>query len=127
MKNIFMHAMQSKFDLGKMLDKIKQFYIADMLTPEEAEELENLAREKAGQHMSSELEKKIVELEARIRKLEAEKPAETVPEEFVKGKWYYTGDKMIFNLRYFECTAPKDVVCVWSPEEYPAYWKEYFI
>lgn len=127
MKKIFMQAMENNFDLGKMVDKIKQFYITDKLTQEEAVELEKLAREKAVQHMSSEMEKKIAELEQRIKKLEGEKQAASAPEEYVKGKWYYAGDTIVFREWYYECVAPSNVVCVWSPEEYPSYWKKYSI
>ena len=42
--------------------------------------------------------------------------------EFVAGKWYYTGDRIAFEGKNYECIAPEGVVCVWSPLEYPVYW-----
>lgn len=52
-----------------------------------------------------------------------EPPTEEYPE-FVVGKWYYNGDKCSFGGKNYTCTAPTGTVCVWSPTDYPAYWKE---
>lgn len=43
--------------------------------------------------------------------------------EYVPGKWYYKDDKTTYNGNKYICTAPDGVVCVWSPDEYPAYWQ----
>ena len=43
--------------------------------------------------------------------------------EYVAGKWYYEDDKITHNGQKYVCIAPDGVVCVWSPDEYPAYWQ----
>lgn len=58
-------------------------------------------------------------LEERLVNLEKTLP---IPDEYVVGKWYYRGDKILFNGSSFTCIAPKGVVCVWSPLDYPLYW-----
>jgi hypothetical protein len=45
-------------------------------------------------------------------------------DDYVPGKWYYGGDKASFNGKNYVCTAPEGTVCVWSPSEYPTYWRE---
>ena len=70
--------------------------------------------------------KKLDELEQRVRAVEKKENTgteETVAD-FVDGKWYYGGDKCVFNGKNYVCTSPDGVVCVWSPEAYPAYWNE---
>lgn len=47
----------------------------------------------------------------------------SVPE-YEAGKWYYRGDMVKFDGKTYSCIAPENVVCVWSPLEYPQYWKE---
>ena len=37
---------------------------------------------------------------------------------------YYNGDKITFNEKKYVCIAPDGAPCVWSPEDYPAYWQE---
>lgn len=37
---------------------------------------------------------------------------------------YHRGDKITFNGKKYECTAPEGVAVVWDPATYPAYWKE---
>lgn len=44
-------------------------------------------------------------------------------DDFVVGKTYYEGDKVRFDGKIYECIAPDGVVCVWSPSDYPTYWK----
>ena len=44
-------------------------------------------------------------------------------DDFVVGKTYYKGDKVLFDGKIYECIAPDGVVCVWSPSDYPTYWK----
>ena len=36
---------------------------------------------------------------------------------------YYNGDKVTFEGKKYICIAPEDTACVWSPSDYPAYWK----
>ena len=69
----------------------------------------------------------LLEHEQRIRALEAAAPVnpdtpDDVPE-YQPGKWYYAGDKVKWNGKTYVCIAPEGVVCVWSPDEHPAYWK----
>lgn len=44
--------------------------------------------------------------------------------EYEAGKWYYAGDTVKHKGKVYTCTAPEGQVCVWSPEDYPAYWTE---
>jgi hypothetical protein len=75
---------------------------------------------------STDLFKKVMELEGRLKVIEEKQglgeAAEEYPE-YVSGKWYYNGNKMTFNGAKYECVAPEGVVCVWNPEEHPSYWK----
>ena len=66
---------------------------------------------------------KIAELEGRIRALEAGEKAETDPA-YVPGKWYWRGDRVTENGVSYVCIAPENVVCTWSPSDYPAYWEQ---
>ena len=43
--------------------------------------------------------------------------------EYASGTWYHRGDKVLFDETVYTCVAPEGVVCVWSPAEYPQYWK----
>lgn len=60
-------------------------------------------------------------LSERVSALEKAAPA---PAEFVPGTWYYRGDKVKFEGCTYSCIAPSGVTCVWSPSEYPAYWRK---
>ena len=42
---------------------------------------------------------------------------------YIAGTWYYRGDRVTFNGGVYTCIAPDGVACVWSPTEYPLYWK----
>lgn len=70
---------------------------------------------------------KLSDLDRRVKALEnasaESEPAEEYPE-YVAGKWYYKDDKITHSGKRYICIAPDGVVCVWSPEEYPAYWQE---
>ena len=63
---------------------------------------------------------KPLSIEERLTALEN---SAVVPE-FEVGKWYYRGDNVRFEGEVFACVAPKEVVCVWSPAEYSAYWQK---
>ena len=87
-----------------------------------------IAREKANPFGGLDVAAKLLELDERIKALEdgnAESGGATdeTIEEYVPGKWYYWGNKMMHNGAVYKCVAPEDVVCVWSPDEYPAYWE----
>ena len=120
------------FDLTEILRKIDALWLKGSITDNERSELYNMAQTKAKAKDSIDIIAKISELESKINTLEIkleggengvpeEKPAEY--EEYVVGKWYYTGNKVKFKGKNYECTAPEGVACVWSPDDYPAYWK----
>lgn len=130
------------FKLQAMLDKLTRLYIEDMLTEDEYDDLMQLARDNANtdkeieentdiikqlmQHVTMS-EEKLKDLEARIAKLEdpesePEEPTVTY-EEYDPHKWYYKDMTCSFNGKNYACIAPEGVVCTWSPEGYPSYWK----
>lgn len=37
---------------------------------------------------------------------------------------YQNGDKITYNSEKYICIAPDGVACVWSPDDYPAYWQK---
>jgi 5'-deoxynucleotidase YfbR-like HD superfamily hydrolase len=114
------------YELSDILEKIERRCFEHQLTDEQRDELVALARENADFSKSVDLFKKVEELEQRVKALEetkADEPTELY-EPFVEGKWYYNGDKCSQDGKNYTCTAPEGVVCVWSPKDYPAYWKE---
>jgi hypothetical protein len=128
---------RGKFDLPDILDKIKTSYIIGDITEEQCQELQNLAQSNAKAEHSTDVIQKLIDLERRVLKLEAllkndeESAPEEAPEgseatypEFASGKWYYGGDRISFEGKNYECTAPEGTVCVWNPKDYPAYWSE---
>ena len=126
MKNVFIEAMNESFDLSALLAKIDYHHIRGNLSDADREELVALARNKANPMGGVDVMEKLNDLDARVRALEeAGKTAggdtEDVPE-YQVGKWYYNGDKVLFEGVVKTCTAPAGVVCTWSPAEYPAYW-----
>ena len=125
MKNIFKDVInRGDYNLSEMLKKIDTHHINGNLSDEDRDELINLARNGANAKNGIDVFAKLAELEERVRMLESgEKPAESeTPPEYVPGKWYYNGDKVMYNGKIRTCTAPEGVVCTWSPDEYPAYW-----
>lgn len=115
------------FDLSALLHKINTLWVQDDLSDEQKNELFELAREGADKKYSVEVLSKIEELDRRITALEkagaGELPAVEYPD-FVVGKWYYAGDTCTFERKKYICIAPDGVACVWSPADYPTYWKE---
>lgn len=127
MKNVFLEAMNEPFDLTEMMVKIDYHHIRGNLTDDEREELVSYAREKANPYDGVDVLDKLEEIEKRLRVLEEgeweSNETETVLE-YQDGKWYYAGDKITFNGKTYVCIAPAGVVCVWNPNDYPAYWEE---
>lgn len=121
------------FKLEELLRKIDVIWIKSELTDEQRDELIQLARDKEKIDNSinvleklKEIDKKIIDLEKHIYKLEngeEENPVEEYPS-FKEGEWYYNGDKCSENGKNYICIAPEGQVCVWSPSKYPAYWEE---
>lgn len=116
------------YKLSEMLERIRMYAAEGRLTMKEMDSLEKLARDKANAQDGVDIFKKVEELEQRVRALEAVAPVNPdtpldVPE-YQPGKWYYSGDKAMFNGESYACIAPDGVVCVWSPTEYPAYWEK---
>lgn len=122
---------KNNYDLTALLKKIDTYHIEGKITDEEKDELCSLARRGANASNSVDVFAKIAELEKRIVALEQSKTDTeedtngdtTTIEEFKVGRWYYGGDKMLYKGEIHICTAPKGVVCVWSPDEHPGYWK----
>ena len=115
------------YDLTVILQKIKTLWANGNITDEQYDELLGLARNGAQLKDSIDIIARLNDLESRVRALESNTQTETPTEEypeFVVGKWYYNGDKCSFSGKNYICTAPTGTVCVWSPIDYPAYWKE---
>lgn len=127
MKTIFENVIaRGDYDLAGLLKKIDGYHIAGKLSDEERDELYEKARTSANPAESVDVLAKIAELERRVKALEdgqGGSGSEGVPE-YEVGKWYYKDDKVMYDGKEYTCTAPKGVVCVWSPAEYPAYWAQ---
>ena len=119
-----------RYELSDILKKIDTLWVQGDLTDENKAELVALAQNGADPSKSVDVLAKLAELDMKIKALE-EKLAENTPEEpieaiedYVAGRWYRTGAKVRFDGKAYVCTAPENVVCVWSPADYPAYWSE---
>lgn len=120
------------FELTDIIRKIDTVWLEGKITDEEKAELVEMAQGKANPQHSMDLVAKVVDLEKRVKILEAQKETssdgEEVTEEtyepFVEGKWYYNGDKISFDGKNYRCIAPEGTACVWSPSAYPNYWIE---
>ena len=127
MKNIIKTVInQANYDLSALLDRISRYHVEGALSDADRDELTALARERATVRGGVDVFAKLEELDRRVAALEkgeASTPSTgDTPPEYVAGKWYYRGDKVMFNGEAYECTAPEGAVCTWSPSEYPAYW-----
>ena len=133
MKTIFEEVInRGTFDLKGLLKKIDTFNVEGKLTDEDRDELYVKAREAADVANSVDIIAKLTELEQRVLALENAgadndnnndtTTGETTVDEYVVGKWYYSGDKVTFEGAEYTCIAPEGAVCTWSPKEYPAFW-----
>lgn len=127
---------KQNFVLSDLLKKIDTIWIQGDITDEQKIELITLARTTANveEHVDfgstfAALNARIVVLEQKLNALlenlntETE-TSDTVAEAFITGKTYYAGDKIVYTDGVtYECIAPSGAVCVWSPTDYPAYWK----
>lgn len=124
------------YDLRDILKKIDTVWVNGNLTEEQRAELISLAQGKAQTSNSVDILAKLEELDKRVKALEASAPTteEEEPEdttetvtypEYEAGKWYYKDNVVMFEGTAYICIAPENVVCVWSPSEYPTYWQVY--
>lgn len=116
-----------RYELTDILTKIDTLWVQSSLTDDERTELMNLARSGADPSRGVDVLAKLSDLDKRLKVLENAgttdpEPGEEYPE-YVAGKWYYKDDKCTYKGSKYICTAPDEVACVWSPEEYPAYWQ----
>ena len=128
MQNIIEKVINSKnYELSDMLKKIDTLWVQGSIDEATRKILMDKARNNANTQNSLDILAKLEEIDRRLKVLEnAEKPVEPEEpiEEYVAGKWYYTGNKVMFEGSTYICIAPDGTVCVWSPSEYPSYWEE---
>lgn len=127
MRTIFEEViLRETFDLNGLLAKIDAYHIEGKLTDDDRAALYALAREHAHAEHSVDIMQQLEALEKRVAALEqgatTPEPSPDAPA-YVVGKWYYAGDKVTYKGKVYLCIAPQNVVCVWDPEAYPAYWK----
>lgn len=116
---------EGNFVLSELLSKIDYFFAKGSLTESEYADLKENARSTAEPSKEADLFAKLMELEARVKNLEeggVGNEVESTVEEFVVGKWYYNGNKCLWEGKVYTCIAPEGTACVWSPADYPAYW-----
>lgn len=135
MQKIIEKVIESKnYELSDMLRKIDTLWVQGSIDDSMRKSLSDKARNNANTQNSLNIIQKLEELDRRLKALEEERvnieteepteePTESYPE-FVSGKWYYTGDRISFDGKSYECIAPDGVICVWNPVDYPAYWEE---
>lgn len=118
------------YELNDILAKIDTLWLQGSLTDTDRLDLIQLARAKADPANSyAPLQAQIDALAERVAALEG-KPVEPTEEfpEYVQPTGahdaYHNGDKVSYNGKHYICTAPDGVAVVWSPDVYPAYWKE---
>lgn len=113
------------YNLSDMLTKIDTIWMQSNITDDQRTELVELARRNAESVNSYDIVAKLEELDKRVAALEKlpETPADDYPD-YAPGEWYYTDDTVTFDGRKYRCIAPDGVVCVWSPDDYPAYWQQ---
>ena len=131
----------TRYELGDMLTKIDTIWIQGSITDEQRTELASSAQSHAKveysyapiQRQIDELAADIDDLMKRITAIEQGKPHEPPAEpdewpEYVQPTGahdaYYNGDKVTYNGQRYICTAPLGAACVWTPDQYPAYWEK---
>lgn len=132
MQKIIEKVIESKnFELSDMLKKIDTLWVQGSIDEATKKTLSDKARNNANVQNSLNIIQKLEEIDRRLKALEetkqstdSEEPTETIYPEFVVGKWYYTGDRITFDGKSYECIAPEGATCVWNPSEYPVYWEE---
>lgn len=129
MQKIIEKVIESKnYELSDMLKKIDTLWVQGSITDEVRKSLSDKARSNANVQKSLDILSKLEELDKRVKALEEAQTSteteETTYPEFVVGKWYYTGNKISFEGKNYECIAPENIACVWSPMDYPTYWQK---
>ncbi len=130
MQKIIEKVIESRnYELSDILKKIDTLWVQGGINEDAKKVLADKARNNANMQNSMDILAKLEELDKRVKALEDahaevpdEEPTETTYPNYEVGKWYYNGNKVMFDGVAYECTAPEGVVCVWSPLEYPAYW-----
>ena len=138
MQKIIEKVIESKnYELSDMLRKIDTLWVQGSIDDAMRKSLSDKARNNANTQNSLNIIQKLEEIDRRLKALEEvqtsteteepeEEPTERTYSEFVFGKWYYTGDRITFDGKSYECIAPENVPCVWSPVNYPTYWEEVY-
>lgn len=130
------------FELKDILDKINTVWLKSMITKEQMEELERLARENAvAENSYAPLQKQINNIyteidtiKAEIKKIKGETGEVTEPEQPVETEEYpeyvapsgahdayKIGDKITYNGKKYICKLDG---CVWDPITYPDAWEK---
>ena len=124
MYSIFNNVIERRsYKLNAMLERLQIAFSEGRLSLEELKELEEKARNNANIGGELDILERLALLEERVKQLESgNASSEQTVEEYKAGKWYYNGDKVLFNNIVYVCAAPVGVVCVWNPVEYPSYW-----
>lgn len=132
MQKIIEKVIESKnYELSDMLRKIDTLWVQGSIDDTARKTLSDKARNNAITQNSVDILAKLEEMDMRLKVLEKaaagtgeETPEETIPAEYIPGKWYYDGDRVSFEGKIYECSCEKDLVCIWSPAEYPVFWNE---
>lgn len=123
------------YELTDILAKIDTLWLQGSLTDAQRMDLIEMARTKADpsnsfaplQAQIDALAERVAVLEGKVAPADPDAPTEEYPEYVQPTGWhdaYFTGDKVTFNGKHYECIAPEGVAVVWSPDTYPAYWEE---
>lgn len=135
MENTIMSVIRGgHYDLNRIIDRIHYYHASGDLTDAQCESLIEAARSNAISTMGVDAKTEILALWDAVHELQRQVSAlhepengeepETAPE-FVQPTGahdaYNTGDRVTFGGKVYECRMNN---CVWSPEAYPAGWRE---
>ena len=134
MQKVIERVIESKnYELSDMLRKIDTLWVQGSIDDAVRKSLADKARSNANTQNSMDILSKLEELDKRVKALEDvsnepekpnEEPTETTYPEYKARDWYYTGNRVTFDGKVYECIAPKGTTCVWSPSDFPKYWSE---
>lgn len=130
MKSVFNAIIKAgNYDLHTILSRIDRYHAEGKLSDAEHDALVSDARAGARPEASVDMSAVLTRLadhERRLAALEsgsAVQPEAGAPAEYVAGKVYQHGDRVTWKGKAYTCIAPAGTVCVWSPDDYPAYWE----